>query len=246
MRFPTGRLIPTLSPTRSVAQVMMSGIVNSVITLLRAVKVTESATSPPASLENTLEELPPGQQAMRIRPMKKTGVRRKAQASPSAMAGRRTICPNRAIASGSGWRKTLPKSSTLSEDPLAGFVCLLGIPAGLDDLGEEILHGLPDGGCLFQERVGIPFKIVLLGLGKMVRIRRVAIGLSTQLMFGHAFVLVVDKDVVAVVMQVDLLPDQGDRDAVIMLFQADVAVLLDGGNRPFLDLEPMGILRRRK
>ena len=73
MRLPTGREIPTLSPTSCVAQLMMKGMVNSVTTLLMAVSVTESATSPFASLENTLEELPPGQQAMSTRPMKKTG-----------------------------------------------------------------------------------------------------------------------------------------------------------------------------
>ena len=33
------------------------------MTLLRAVSVTDRATSPFASFENTLEELPPGQQA---------------------------------------------------------------------------------------------------------------------------------------------------------------------------------------
>ncbi len=53
---------------------MISGTVTSVIRLLQAVSVTDRATSPPASLEKMLEELPPGQQAIRIRPRKKTGV----------------------------------------------------------------------------------------------------------------------------------------------------------------------------
>ena len=58
MRLPTGRLIPTLSPTILAAALMITGIVNSVMTLLSAVSVKERATSPPASLEKTLEELP--------------------------------------------------------------------------------------------------------------------------------------------------------------------------------------------
>ena len=75
MRLPTGSVIPTLSPTSCVAQLIMKGMVNSVMMLLRAVRVTERATSPPASLEKTLDELPPGQQAMSTRPMKNTGGR---------------------------------------------------------------------------------------------------------------------------------------------------------------------------
>ena len=73
MRFPTGSVMPTLSPTSRVAQPIMTGIVNKVIMLLSAVSVTDRATSPLANLEKTLEELPPGQQAMSTRPMKKTG-----------------------------------------------------------------------------------------------------------------------------------------------------------------------------
>ena len=117
MRLPTGREMPTLSPTRSVAQLMISGIVKRVMMLLSAVSVTERATSPPASFEKTLDELPPGQQAMRMSPMKKTGGRRNMLASPRAMAGNRTIWPNNATASGPGWRKTFPKSSTRRERP---------------------------------------------------------------------------------------------------------------------------------
>ena len=75
MRFPTGSVIPTLSPTRAVAQLIITGMVNSVTMLLIAVRVTESATSPPASLENTFDELPPGQHAISTRPMKNTGGR---------------------------------------------------------------------------------------------------------------------------------------------------------------------------
>ena len=73
MRFPTGSVMPTLSPTSLVAQPMMTGIVNKVMMLLIAVSVTDRATSPLANLEKTLDELPPGQQAMSTSPMKKTG-----------------------------------------------------------------------------------------------------------------------------------------------------------------------------
>lgn len=48
----------------------MTGMVNKVIMLLRAVRDTESATSPLASIEKTLEELPPGEQAIIIIPIK--------------------------------------------------------------------------------------------------------------------------------------------------------------------------------
>ena len=52
------------------ARSIIRGSVNRVITLLIAVSVTDRATSPFASMENTLEELPPGQQAMSTSPMK--------------------------------------------------------------------------------------------------------------------------------------------------------------------------------
>ena len=117
MRFPAGRLMPTLSPTRLVATLMIKGIVKSVITLLSAVRVTDRATSPPASLENTLEELPPGQQAIKIRPIKNTGSSLNAHASPSAMSGSSTSCPTSATTMGHGRVNTFPKSSNLSESP---------------------------------------------------------------------------------------------------------------------------------
>ena len=95
-RFPTGRVMPTSAPEAAVTQPITMGRVMSVRRLLIAVRVTERATSPPASLEKMLDELPPGEQAMSIRPMKNTGVRLKAQPSPRAMRGSRMICPQRA------------------------------------------------------------------------------------------------------------------------------------------------------
>ena len=77
MRLPTGRciVIPLLSPATCVANFIMTGIVNRVIMLLNAVNDTESATSPLAIIENILEELPPGEQAMSTNPIKNKGSR---------------------------------------------------------------------------------------------------------------------------------------------------------------------------
>ena len=117
IRLPTGSVIPTLSPTIRVAQLMMNGIVNSVMILLSAVRITDRATSPPARRENTFDELPPGQHAISISPIKNTGVRLNAQAKPSAIIGSKTSCPNSATAIGQGCLKTLPKSSNLRVRP---------------------------------------------------------------------------------------------------------------------------------
>ena len=54
---------------------------------LQAVKVTESATSPRASMEKTLLELPPGLHAMSMMPKKKKGVRWKIEPTTQAMRG---------------------------------------------------------------------------------------------------------------------------------------------------------------
>ena len=67
---PTGMsMLPPSTPGNSIAATpITSGIVNNVSMLLHAVRDTLSATSPLASIENTLDELPPGQHAMSIRP----------------------------------------------------------------------------------------------------------------------------------------------------------------------------------
>ena len=95
-RLPTGRVIPTSDPVETVTQPIRIGKVIRVMRLLIAVSVTERATSPPASLENIFDELPPGEQAISIRPMKNTGGRWNRCPSPRAMSGRSTICPVRA------------------------------------------------------------------------------------------------------------------------------------------------------
>ena len=99
--------MPTLSPIICVAQLMITGMVKRVIKLLSAVRVTDRATSPPASLENTFDELPPGQQAISISPIKNTGVRLKAQANPSAISGSKYVCTASAELDGTIYQDTI-------------------------------------------------------------------------------------------------------------------------------------------
>ena len=66
---------------------IITGRVKRVITLLNAVNVTDSATSPFASIENTLLELPPGQHAISTIPIKYTGGNLSAQPNANAIAG---------------------------------------------------------------------------------------------------------------------------------------------------------------
>ena len=129
------------------------------------------------------------------------------------------------------------------EYALAGLVRLLRIPSRLDDPREEILHRFPDGSRLVQEGSGIPLEVVLLGLGQMVRIRRVPVRLGAQGMLRDTLVFVVDIDIPAIIMDVHFLPDQLHRDAVIVFFQAHVSVLLDRCDSPLLDFEPDRVQR---
>jgi hypothetical protein len=72
--FPSGRCVTMLDVISvfiaSIPSSIQRGRVMSVSTLLRAVSDTERATSPPANMENTLEELPPGEQAISSSPKK--------------------------------------------------------------------------------------------------------------------------------------------------------------------------------
>ena len=77
-RLTTGNFTPMASPRWAVVACMISGTVKRVMRLLTAVNDTDRATSPLASIEKTLDELPPGQQAMSIRPMVKSGLSDKA------------------------------------------------------------------------------------------------------------------------------------------------------------------------
>ena len=71
MSLPKGRFTstPLCSETKRATNSMMTGMVNNVTMLLMAVSVTDKATSPFANMENTFDELPPGQQAMSMMPI---------------------------------------------------------------------------------------------------------------------------------------------------------------------------------
>ena len=81
-------LAPDMSETAAVTNSMITGSVKRVIMLLNAVRVTDKATSPFASIENTFDELPPGQQATSTSPMKYTGGSFRIHAIENAMTGR--------------------------------------------------------------------------------------------------------------------------------------------------------------
>ena len=53
----------------AVTHSIITGRVKSVIMLLNAVKVTDNATSPFISMENTFDELPPGHHATDVLPL---------------------------------------------------------------------------------------------------------------------------------------------------------------------------------
>ena len=93
-RFFTGRLMPVDSPAWAVTSCIIIGIVKSVTMLLTAVSDTESATSPFASFENTLLELPPGQHAMSTRPIVISGLRSRTAAKVHAIRGSTISCPS--------------------------------------------------------------------------------------------------------------------------------------------------------
>ena len=93
-RFFTGRLMPVDSPALAVTNCIMIGIVKSVTMLLTAVSDTESATSPFASFENTLLELPPGQHAMSTSPIVISGLRSRTAAKAHAIRGSTISCPS--------------------------------------------------------------------------------------------------------------------------------------------------------
>ena len=116
-RLRTGRWIPTTAPVCAVTACITSGMVNSVTMLLTAVRETESATSPFASLEKTLLELPPGQQAISTSPMLIKGLRLSNDAMPHAISGNITICPARPAMKALNLFRTRRKSLPSSVSP---------------------------------------------------------------------------------------------------------------------------------
>ena len=82
-----------LLSTKCVANSIITGIVNSVIMLLHAVSDTDNATSPLAIMEKMLDELPPGEQAMSMMPIKNRGSSWKTCPKANASIGSRMIWP---------------------------------------------------------------------------------------------------------------------------------------------------------
>lgn len=114
---PTGSCTWVWLPTAVVAQSIMRGTVKRVIMLLHAVSDTESATSPRASIENTFDELPPGQQAMSTKPMRNNGSRPNARPISHASNGNTTICPTKPAITGLGRSRKSLKSSIFKFKP---------------------------------------------------------------------------------------------------------------------------------
>ena len=104
-------------PAYSTTQCIMSGIVKSVSMLLTAVRVTERATLPPTRYENTFEELPPGEHAMSIIPIKKRGSSPKSLPSIQATIGNTTICPTIPTTSPPGFEATFLNASKSNPNP---------------------------------------------------------------------------------------------------------------------------------
>lgn len=119
MSFPKGRCIstPLCSETKLDTNSMITGIVNIVTMLLIAVNVTDKATSPFANIENTLEELPPGQQAMSIMPIKYTGGNFRSKAKINAIIGNNTNWPVIPTTTARGLRATFVNDSLFKSVP---------------------------------------------------------------------------------------------------------------------------------
>lgn len=119
MSLPIGKCIsmPLCSETKFAANSIMKGIVNIVMMLLIAVSVTERATSPLANIENTFDELPPGQQAMSIMPIKYTGDSFKKYDKAKAMSGNNINCPTIPITTARGLRATFVKEFLFKSVP---------------------------------------------------------------------------------------------------------------------------------
>lgn len=109
--------MPLCSETKFDTNSMMTGMVNMVTMLLIAVNVTDNATSPLANIENTLEELPPGQHAISIIPMKYIGGNFRIYANKKAMTGNTISWPIIPIMTARGLRATFVKDSLFKSVP---------------------------------------------------------------------------------------------------------------------------------
>ena len=116
---PIGRSIsaPDCSDINCAATSIINGSVKRVIMLLMAVNVTDRATSPLTSIENTFDELPPGQHAISTSPIKYIGGRSSAHATQKAINGNRIICPVIPVTTARGLRATFSNAFLLSSVP---------------------------------------------------------------------------------------------------------------------------------
>ena len=92
-------------------------MVNRVMILLHAVSDTDSATSPLAIIEKMFDELPPGEQAINMIPIKKRGSSLKSQPKTNANMGKNIICPIIPAIIGRGRFLNSLKSSICSVSP---------------------------------------------------------------------------------------------------------------------------------
>lgn len=106
-----------LLSTKCVANSIITGIVNSVIMLLHAVSDTDNATSPLAIMEKMLDELPPGEQAMSMMPIKNRGSSWKTCPKANASIGSRMIWPASPAIMGRGRLRNSLKSSVCNVSP---------------------------------------------------------------------------------------------------------------------------------
>jgi hypothetical protein len=84
---------------------------------LTAVSETDSATSPLASMENTLLDEPPGQHAMSIIPMKNIGGNWNVDTRHQAIAGSKMSWPKRPVSMAPGRLAMSTKSEGLRVSP---------------------------------------------------------------------------------------------------------------------------------
>ena len=99
------------NPANRILSSITNGMVNTVITLLKAVRVTDRATSPPAIFEKIFDELPPGEQAISMIPVNITGSGLKIMHSTNAVRGSIMSCPARPIKTGAGLLTNALKSA---------------------------------------------------------------------------------------------------------------------------------------
>ena len=119
INFPTGKWIAICVDLSiyCITKVIIIGIVNKVMMLLNPVNVIDKAIFPFASIENMFDELPPGEHAMSINPMKNTGSKWNIMPKTAAITGKRIICPLKPTSKDLGFWATEAKDFKLHIRP---------------------------------------------------------------------------------------------------------------------------------